>query len=96
MTAYILARINVTDMDQYKKYIALTPGIIAKFGGKFISRGGETITLEGEAETRRMVLLEFPSAEAAQNFYNSDEYQAAIEVRKDAAEGQFVILPGID
>ncbi|MEM9773658.1 MAG: DUF1330 domain-containing protein [Chloroflexota bacterium] len=95
MTAYIMARINVTDMDQYKKYIALTPAIIEKFGGKFISRGGETVTLEGEPESRRMVLLEFPSVEAAQEFYNSDEYQAAIEVRKDAAEGQFMILPGV-
>lgn len=95
MTAYIMARINVTDMDQYKKYIALTPAIIEKFGGKFISRGGETVTLEGELESRRMVLLEFPSVEAAQEFYNSDEYQAAIEVRKGAAEGQFVILPGV-
>ena len=47
MTAYMVARINVTDMEQYKKYIAVTPDIIESFGGRFIARGGETVTLEG-------------------------------------------------
>ena len=92
MTAYLIARVDVTDMDQYKKYMALSPGIIEKYGGKFIARGGDVITLEGEAETRRMVLVEFPSAQIAQDFYNSDEYQAAIKVRENAADGQFIVI----
>ena len=92
MTAYLIARVDVTDMDQYKNYMALSPGIIEKFGGKFIARGGDVITLEGETETRRMVLVEFPSAQVAQDFYNSDEYQAAIKVRENAADGQFIVI----
>ena len=95
MTAYIIARINVTDMTQYKEYTKLTPGIIEKFGGKFIARGGEVTTLEGAEEENRVVLLEFPTAEAAKDFYNSDEYQAAIKVREGASEGQFIVVDGV-
>ena len=47
MAAYIIARINVTDQDQYKKYIKVTPEIIAKYHGRFIVRGGETAGRKG-------------------------------------------------
>lgn len=95
MSAYLIARINVTDMDQYKKYIQLSPGIIEKFGGKFIVRGGDLVTLEGAEETGRVVLVEFPDSETAQAFYHSDEYQAAIKVRQHAADGQFIVVDGV-
>ncbi|MEM8863815.1 MAG: DUF1330 domain-containing protein, partial [Chloroflexota bacterium] len=80
---------------QYKEYTKLTPGIIEKFGGKFIARGGDVTTLEGDEEENRVVLLEFPTAQAAKDFYNSDEYQAAIKVREGASEGQFIVVDGI-
>jgi len=95
MTAYIIARINVTDVEQYKKYIAVTPGIIQSFGGRFIARGGETVTLEGPEETRRVVLLEFPSLERAVEWYNSEEYQAAKQLREGAAEASFIVTAGL-
>ena len=47
MSAYIIARVEVTDMDQYRKYTEVTPGLVAEFGGRFVVRGGETVTLEG-------------------------------------------------
>ena len=95
MSAYLIARVNVTDMDQYKNYMKLSPGIIDKFGGKFVARGGGLITLEGDEETNRVVIVEFPSSEAAQAMYNSPEYQAAIKVREHAAEGQFIVVDGV-
>ena len=94
MTAFMIARVNVTDMDQYKEYMKLTPGIVAKYGGEFIARGGEKVTLEGEEETRRVVIVQFPSMQSAKDFYASEEYQAAIKVREGAAEGQFVLVSG--
>jgi uncharacterized protein (DUF1330 family) len=45
MTAYIIGRIEVTDWQQYQAYMKVTPEAIKKFGGKFISRGGELVTL---------------------------------------------------
>ena len=95
MTAYILVRVNVTDMQQYQEYMKLTPATIEQYGGKFIVRGGEKITLEGPEETRRIVLLEFPSVDQARRWYESPEYQHAISVRANAADLQFVIIEGV-
>lgn len=95
MAAYLIAKVEVTDPEQYKQYIAATPGIIEKFGGRFIARGGETITLEGPEETRRVVLVEFPSLNQVKAFYNSEEYQAARKLRKGAAIMYLIATEGI-
>lgn len=95
MTAYIIAKINVTDMEQYKKYTGVTPGVIKKFGGRFIVRGGETVTLEGPEETSRVVVVEFPSMEKLKEFYYSDDYQAAKKLREGAAETSFIAVDGV-
>jgi uncharacterized protein (DUF1330 family) len=95
MPAYLIAKIEVTDPEQYKKYIAVTPGILAKFGGRFIARAGETITLEGPEENRRVVLIELPSLDKAKEFYASDEYQAAIKLRENAASVSLVAIAGV-
>jgi uncharacterized protein (DUF1330 family) len=85
MAAYLIGKIEVTNPEQYKKYVAVTPGILEKFGGRFIARGGETVTLEGPEEIRRVVLVEFPSLDRIKAFYNSPEYQEARKLRQGAA-----------
>ena len=95
MSGYILAMIDVTDMEQYKKYTKLTPQIIDQYGGRFLTRGGRTQLLEGNIDERRMVLLEFPTYEDAQAFYNSPEYQSAMKLREGAANGIFMALEGV-
>lgn len=95
MAAYLVVRVNVTDWDKYKQYLNVTPAIIEKFGGKGIARAGETLTLEGPEETRRIVLIEFPSLEKAKEFYNSFEYQEARKLRQDAAIGEMIAVDGI-
>jgi uncharacterized protein (DUF1330 family) len=96
MAAYLLARVEVTDWDRYKEYAKKTPGAIAKYGGKFIIRAGGMVTLEGPEETRRVVLIEFPSLEKAKEFYYSQEYQEAKKLREGAATGQFLAIDGVD
>ena len=95
MPAYMIARINVTDPEQYKNYIAATPAIIEKFGGKFIARGGETVTLEGERETRRIAIVEFPALDNIREFYDSAEYRAAMKLREGAAELDILGVAGV-
>lgn len=95
MPAYLIARIRVTDPEQYKKYIAVTPGILAGFGGRFIARGGETITLEGPEETSRVVIVEFPSLDNIREFYSSPEYQEAMKIRAEAAEVSMMAVAGV-
>ena len=96
MAAYIIARINVTDPDQYKEYINVTPGIIAKYDGRFIIRGGEKVTLEGPEEKWRIVVIEFPDLPKAKEFYYSPEYTDAKKIREGAALAQFVAIRGVE
>jgi uncharacterized protein (DUF1330 family) len=96
MPAYMIVSVNVTDMEQYKEYMKLTPDILKKYGGKFVVRGGEKVILEGPDITDRMVMIKFDSVEAAKAMYNSDEYQAAIEVRKNAATASFIVMEGLE
>lgn len=94
MPAYAIVLVEVTDQEQYSKYTQATPAVIAKFGGKFIVRGGKTVTLEGTEEKRRVVVIEFPSFELAQAFYQSEEYQQVKELRSGAAIGTFIVADG--
>ncbi len=96
MPAYLLVRANVTDMEQYREYMKLTPAIAEKYGGSFLIRGGDKVILEGPDQPERIVLLKFDSVEAAQRMYNSDEYQAAIKVREGAAQASFVVIEGAE
>jgi uncharacterized protein (DUF1330 family) len=94
MPAYAIVLVEVTDPEQYAKYTRATPPVIAKFGGKFVVRGGKSATLEGTEERRRIVVIEFPSAERAQAFYQSDEYQEVKKLRSGAAIGTFIVVEG--
>ena len=67
MAAYWLSRCKVNDPVEYKKYTDLVPGIIAKYGGKVLARGGKYQIMEGTDKFHRFVVIEFPSVEAACN-----------------------------
>ena len=94
MPAYIIVRAEVTDWPRYREYMKLTPGAIARYGGRFLARGGEIATLEGPQENRRVVILEFPSLEQAKTFQNSTEYAQARKLREGAATVQIIALDG--
>lgn len=95
MPAYIIGRVQVTDWPRYSEYMKLTPGIIAQYGGRFIARGGESMTLEGPEVTERVVILEFPTYDAAKQFFHSEEYRHAKSVREGAAVAQFFAIDGV-
>ena len=96
MAAYIIVEVETTDealMAEYRKH---TPGAIARFGGKFIVRGGKTRTLEGGWKPARVVVLEFPSYEAAERFYDSAEYKPVLEMRLKAGKSKAILVDGHD
>lgn len=94
MTAYLIARVEVTDPAKYENYKALSPDALAAFGGRFLVRGGAHETLEGPEETRRLVVVEFPSLEQAKACYDSAQYQAAKAERDGAADMHMVVVDG--
>ncbi len=94
MSAYIIVRANVQDKEKYQAYASRSPAAVEAFGGKYIARGGETVTLEGPEEARRLVIIEFPTLEKAKAFYASEEYQFAKQFREGAGDAEFVIVDG--
>lgn len=96
MSAYLIGKMEIRDHEAYGRYKAATPGIITRHGGRFLTRGGDKITLEGQEETRRIVIVEFDSPQAAQAFYHSQEYQQAMKLREGAAVMDLMIVGGFE
>lgn len=95
MSGYMLAMVDVQNMEQYREYIKHSTPAVAAHGGEFLTRGGATKLLEGAAmPASRMVLIKFPSYEAVLSWYDSPEYQVARAVRDGAATATFIALEG--
>ncbi len=92
---YVIAHVDVNDAEGYKPYMAANPAIIAKFGGRFIVRGGRCEAVEGKHRSRHVV-IEFPDYEAALAFYRSPEYQENMKRRLAHATGDILIIEGYD
>jgi uncharacterized protein (DUF1330 family) len=95
MPAYLLVDCEVTDSERYERYKKLAPPAIAKYGGRYLARGGETTRLEGDWHPNRVVVLEFPDAPTAKRFYESPEYRAARAERTGAANMKMVLVEGL-
>jgi len=92
---YWIARFDVSDMEQYREYIAANAAPLAEYGARFVVRGGACESTEG-SNRERNVVVEFPSYGAALACYRSPGYQAAIEFRRHVAAGDFLIIEGYD
>jgi uncharacterized protein (DUF1330 family) len=96
MAAYVIVEVSITDEEQYEKYKPLAAASIAAHGGTYRARGGAVESLEGDPVDGRVVVIEFPDMAGARGWYRSDDYQAALEVRREAAEGRFFIVEGYE
>ncbi len=91
---YVLLQVNIKIPEIFKKYPQLSEEIILKFGGKYLFRGGDFNILEGKWETERNVLIEFESIAKANEWYNSPEYQKALEIRTNSTSSNVIIIEG--
>ena len=96
MAAYIVVDVRtVSDaalMDEYRKQV---PATLAKYGGRVLVRGGAHRTVEGDWTPNRLVLIEFPSMEHAQRWYDSEEYREPKATRLKAGRANLVMVEGI-
>lgn len=95
MPAYVIVDVTVTDpttMEEYRKHV---PATLAKYGGRFIVRGGAHQTVEGDWKPNRLVILEFPSMEQARRWYDSDEYREPKAMRLRAGRANLVFVEGL-
>jgi uncharacterized protein (DUF1330 family) len=93
--AYWIARVDVSDPDAYQGYVKANAAAFAKYGARFIVRGGRFESPEGTARARNVV-LEFADYDTAVACYHSPEYQAAKALRVSASTADLVIIEGYD
>ncbi|NWE78424.1 DUF1330 domain-containing protein [Pseudomonas yamanorum] len=95
MKAYWIAHVDVADAEQYTQYTQSAPAAFAKFGGRFLARGGRSAAMEGGPATQRNVVIEFDSYDQAVACYESEEYQQAKAHREGVAQAQIIIVEGL-
>jgi len=96
MPAYWIARAKINEPVEYKKYADQVPGILAKYGGTPLARGGRFQVMEGPKKFERFVVIEFPSFEQAVACFTSDEYDKAAAFRRGGAgEVETVIVEAL-
>ena len=96
MKVYLIAHIEVTNPELMEKYREQVPKIVTKYEGKYLVRGGDSEILEGDYFKHRIVLLEFPSRQQANNFYNSEDYAPLKMIRIEAGNNSSVLVEGIE
>jgi len=94
MRAYIVVDVHITDPVRYEEYKKLTPDSLAPYDGKFLVRGGDTKTLEGDWKPGRFVMVEFPSLEKANAWWASSGYERAKAIRQTSAETNMIVVEG--
>ncbi len=91
---YVIAEVDVTDPEAFKKYAEKVPATVAAFDGHYLVRGGKIQAVEGEAP-KRIVVLAFESAEKAHEWEFSPAYEAIKPIRQSAAKSRIFIVEGI-
>ena len=92
---YWIGRVDVTNPDGYKQYVAANAEPFQKYGARFLVRGGKFEAMEGQSRSRNVV-IEFKDYETALACYRSPEYQHAMAFRKGHAIADILVIEGYD
>lgn len=91
---YVIVEIEVTNPDAYEGYKAVVAPMVAAAGGRYLVRGGKVEAREGAPPAGRVVVLEYPSFEAAKAFLESPEYAEIVHLRTDNTNSRLMIVEG--
>ena len=94
MPAYFIGEHRIIDEARYREYLRQVAPMIARFGGRYITRVGTHRVLEGEWQPNRVVIIEFPDMAALTGLYGSPEYQPLIALRQSASEDVLIAVEG--
>jgi uncharacterized protein (DUF1330 family) len=95
MAAYVIVDLTVTDLPTMEEYRKQVPATLAKYGGRFLVRGGAHQTVEGDWKPNRLVVLEFPTMEQARRWYDSEEYREPKAMRLRAGRANMIMVEGV-
>jgi uncharacterized protein (DUF1330 family) len=94
MPAYWIGEHDISDVVKFGDYLRQAVPIIARFGGRYLTRTGSHEVFEGEWRPNRVAIIEFPDMAALQAFYRSPEYQTLIALRGEAAKNVILAVGG--
>lgn len=92
---YIIGHITVNDPEAYREYVERDTPILKNLGGTFVVRGGASETVEGQSESRHVV-IEFPDYESAKRAYHDPDYQEVAEIRRRSATSTIILVEGVE
>jgi uncharacterized protein (DUF1330 family) len=94
MPAFVIIELSIHDKEGIVEYQKLAPATIAQYDGKFVVRGGQTTSLEGNWNPQRIVVIEFPSVQRAKEWWDSEMYSKAKALRQKFADTKMIIVEG--
>jgi uncharacterized protein (DUF1330 family) len=94
MAVYMIFNEQIIDQAKFDTYRQQAGLLISRYGGRFLVRGGNVTTLEGDPGLHHVVIIEFDDMAAARRFYDSDEYRPLIGLRQSASTGCAAIVEG--
>jgi uncharacterized protein (DUF1330 family) len=95
MPAYVIGDVRAAwDAEALGEYRRRNTDAVARHGGRFIVRGGEIELLEGEWDTRRIIVIEFPDMAAARGWYESEDYAPLRTLRQSASDTNIILVEG--
>lgn len=95
MAGHVIAIVDVTNVEGYQEYSRQVPATIAKYGGRYLVRGGKMELREGEWPGPRTVILEFPSLARVLEWYDSPEYKPLRPIRQACSRAQIAFFEGV-
>ena len=95
MAAYVIGEVEIRNPQAYQEYAEGVPATIARYGGRYLVRGGAVETKEGAWTPKRVVVLEFPTMDQARKWYGSAEYAPLLAIRLKAATANLVFVEGV-
>ncbi len=96
MSAYAIMDVQIHDIGEYMEYMGRIGPLLEAAGARYLVRGGPFTVLEGDYHPHRLVMVEFPSLDAAEAFHSSEEYEALRELRDRCSDTSLVAVSGVD
>ena len=96
MSAYVISDVEILDGELIKKYRLLAQDSIAKYGGRYLARGGQVEPVEGGWTPKTIIIVEFPDMARAKAWYQSPDYAEALKVRACALARRLIFVEGVN
>jgi uncharacterized protein (DUF1330 family) len=95
MSAYVISELEVRDPVAIETYRTVAAKSIARYGGRYLVRGGAAEVAEGGPPVKNIVVVEFPSMARLREWYDSPEYAEALKVRRTALDRRLIFVEGV-